>query len=71
MGLLLTISLGFTVLITMVTLPALLGVPPERRRIIAAVGMRDPRLPERREVRRPRTAPFAIAPETPDMREQT
>ncbi|MEI7610637.1 MAG: MMPL family transporter [Rhodospirillaceae bacterium] len=71
MGLLLTISLGFTVLITMVILPALLGVPPERRRIGAAVGMRDPRLPDRRETRRPRTAPYAIVPKTPGVPEET
>ncbi len=63
MGLLLTISLAFTVFNTMITLPALLGVPPERRNASQSA-RRDPRLPERREARRGRPAAPPIPTET-------
>ena len=50
MGLLLTLSLGFTLVNTMLVLPTLLGMPPERRRANRP-GSRDSGLPERRQSR--------------------
>ena len=65
MGLLLTISLAFTVFNTMLILPAFLGAPPERRRS-GNRGQRDPSLPDRRESRRSPHLPSSLASDALD-----